>query len=29
MLSLWRTDSYLNNEQIQISDIELMNSFYD
>ena len=26
MVSWWKTDSYLNNEYIQISDIEIMNA---
>ena len=28
MVSLWIRYSYLNNEQIQISDVELMNAAY-
>ena len=28
MVSWWGTDSYLNNEQIRISDVELMNALY-
>ena len=28
MVSWWKTDSYLNNEYIQISDIEIMNAAY-
>ena len=28
MVSWWENNSYLNNEQIQIGDIEIMNSAY-
>ena len=28
MISCWGTDSYFNNEQIQIGDIEMMTSAY-
>ena len=28
MVSWWGTDSYFNNEQIQIGDTELMNAAY-
>ena len=28
MVSWWGTDSYFNNEQIQIGDVELMNTAY-